>query len=174
MLKSVKILLLTISLVLLFTSISLAASITPDTVRAPSSSTEIQPITIVDSILDEYDNIVEYEDNYYSEDDTEEISSGGFGFNPDSVKPYPVKTHDDSSVDKISPMSLKITSLIQTIGVAVSVFILLPICLLLGIIYMVKSKSTKARFIGFIIISIPILLFIISYMIPFFYELANM
>ncbi|MBE5819529.1 MAG: hypothetical protein E7310_01690 [Clostridiales bacterium] len=192
MLKFIKLLLLSISIILLFTTISLG-TFTPDSVNASSDSDEFQPISIIDSILDEYgnnvdDDVVKYEDNYDAEDDNEETSSGlthdslrPYDDTEDdteeissSYKPYPVKTHDDSSVDEISTMSLKITSLIQTIGVAVSIFILLPICLILGIIYMVKSKSSKAKFIGFIIISIPILLFIISYMIPFFYELANM
>lgn len=120
MLKSTKILLLTVSLVLVFTSISLG-TFTPDLVQPPSISNEI-------------------------------------------------------IIEETTLVSAKITSLISTIGIIFSVFILLPICLVFGILYMVKSKASIAKktTIGIIIILTPIIIFMICSILPVFSTFARL
>ena len=134
MIKSIRFLFLTVSLVLLFTTVSLGTMYNPDDMSLSSSYTEIQPRSIsVD----------------------EEISS-------DHIKPFSV--------------SSKIMPLMQVIGITLSIFILLPICLVCGILYMVKSKSNKSKKIstGIFIIIIPFIILILCLTVPVIYSFLTL
>lgn len=174
MLKFVKILFLIFSIILLFTTISLA-TFTPDDLKSFSSSNEFQPISIIDSILDEYennadDNVVE-DENYKEDDDYDENETSSGGFNVDALTPKEEEKSGLSansvrpnytSTDEITSLSSKISNTLSILGIFI---IILPIiCIVCGILYMLKSKASKFKkiIIGIVIILTPFIVFTIG------------
>jgi len=100
-------------------------------------------------------------------------------FNPGSVEAYPNTPYNSSDsindTTSIQTTGLQILRLIQVLSTIISV-ILMPVCLVLGILYIAKSNSNTVKkfIIGFIIILFPYALFIIGNILVFFFTMLSL
>ena len=91
---------------------------------------------------------------------------------PQGYAPMPIQStqnhisDSESQTVPIETIGVRILRIVQVFGTIISI-ILMPVCLILGIMYIAKSKSSTVKkfIIGFIIILFPYMLFTLTYII---------